>query len=117
MSCGRKMIVRSASQSRPTDSTKVFKTVCRSNAERLMTLSTSVVAVCCFNASLSSRVSRATSVSWPAADELRRRTAFGALPRVSVAVLRRVLAGPPLALDRRLIGSLYARDKVFNELA
>ena len=37
----------SASQSRAADSTSVSSTACRSKVERLMTLSTSAVAVCC----------------------------------------------------------------------
>ena len=37
----------SASHSRAADSTSVSSTVCRSKVERLMTLSTSAVAVCC----------------------------------------------------------------------
>ena len=37
----------SASQSCAADSTSVSSTGCRSNVERLMTLSTSAVAVCC----------------------------------------------------------------------
>ena len=37
----------SASQSRAANSTSVFSTVWRSKVERLMTLSTSAVAVCC----------------------------------------------------------------------
>src|SRR5215471_12936141 len=41
------MMVLSASQSRATDSTRVCSTVFRSNVERLMTLRTSAVAVCC----------------------------------------------------------------------
>src|SRR5262249_55510261 len=50
-----------------------------------------------------SRVSRATFVSWRAADELRGRTACGAI-RLLRAVFRRcALAGPPPALERRRI--------------
>ena len=57
------------------------------------------------SASFSSRASRATSASRPAADELRRRTVFGAMPRFSVIALRRrALTGSPPALERRLIG-------------
>ena len=55
----------SASHSRAADSVSVSSTVCRSKVERLMTLSTSAVAVCCsdserssvrWRSSLSSRV-------------------------------------------------------------
>ena len=41
------MAAISASQSRATDSTNVLSTDLRSNVERLMTFSTSAVAVCC----------------------------------------------------------------------
>jgi hypothetical protein len=55
-------------------------------------------------------VSRATSVSRVASEELR--TAFGALRRFSVTVLRRrALTGLPPALERPLIGSPKARDE------
>ena len=71
-----------------------------------MTWSTSDVAVCCSNASFSSRVSRATSVSWLAAEGLRRDAAFSALRRFSFTALRRrVLTGLPPALERRLTAS------------
>src|SRR5262249_8140114 len=43
MSERRKMCALSASQSRAADSTRVSSTVCKSNVERLMTLSTSAV--------------------------------------------------------------------------
>ena len=66
------------------------------------------MAVCCSNASFSSRVSRATFVSWLAAEEeLRRRADSGALRRFTVtAFRRRALTGLPPALERRLIASL-----------
>ncbi len=71
-----------------------------------MTRSTSEVAVCCSNASSRSRVSRATSVSWLAADGLLRGAAFGALRRFGIAALaRRVLTGLPTSLERRLTAS------------
>jgi hypothetical protein len=41
------MITESASQRRAADCTNVSSTACRSNVDRLMTLSTSAVAVCC----------------------------------------------------------------------
>ena len=41
------MAAISASHSRAADSTKVSSTVCRSKVERLITLSTSALAVCC----------------------------------------------------------------------
>jgi hypothetical protein len=66
--------------------------------EVLMILRTSAVAVCCSWASLSSRVSRATSVSWPAGEELRWRTAFRAF-----ALRLRALASLLLAVERRRI--------------
>ena len=58
----------------------------------------------------SSRASRATSVSWLGTETLRLLTAFGALRRLSVAVLRRRVFSPP-ALERRLIASPVAQDK------
>jgi hypothetical protein len=71
-----------------------------------MTFNTSDVAVCCSIDSRSSRASRATSVSRAAAEELRRRTAFGALRCFSFPVLRRrVLINLPPALERRFTAS------------
>src|SRR5204862_3250926 len=88
-----------------------LKAICRSNAERLMALSTWPVAVCCSRASTSSRVSRTTSASGPEADELLWRTAFGALPLFSANVFRRrALTGSPPALERRLIAFPEAQD-------
>src|SRR6516225_7932183 len=88
----------SAAQSRAADSTSVLSTVCRSNLDRLISLSTSAVALCCSSASSSSRRSLTTSVSWPEADELLWRTAFGAF-----ALRLRVLASLLLTLERRRI--------------
>jgi hypothetical protein len=51
-------------------------------------------------------VSRTTSVSWPEADELLWRTAFGAF-----ALRLRALVGLLLALERRLIALLKAQHK------
>ena len=45
------MAAMSASHSRAADSISVSSTACRSKVERLMTLSTSAVAVCCCNVS------------------------------------------------------------------
>ena len=59
----------SASHSRAADSTSVSSTVCRSKVERLMTLSTSAVAVCCCSdsrSSLSSRVFSIAMTAWSA---------------------------------------------------
>ena len=59
----------SASHSRAADSASVSSTVCRSNVERLMTLSTSAVAVCCCSdsrSSLSSRVFSIAMTAWAA---------------------------------------------------
>ena len=52
-----------ASQSSTAEDTSVSNTGCRSNAERLMTFSTSAVAVCCCSASLRSRVRASTLAS------------------------------------------------------
>ena len=48
----RNTIARSASHSRPAFSASVWNTGCRSNVERLITLSNSLVAVCCSRAIL-----------------------------------------------------------------
>ena len=50
-----------ASQSSTAEAISVSNTACRSNAERLMTFSTSAVAVCCCSASVRSRVRACTS--------------------------------------------------------
>src|SRR5262245_12830219 len=60
------MVARSASHSRAADSTSVSSTVCRSKVERLMTLSTSAVAVCCCSDSRSSLSKRAFSMAMTA---------------------------------------------------
>ena len=60
------MAAKSASQSRAADSTSVSSTVCRSKVERLMTLSTSAVAVCCCSDSRSSLSSRVFSMAMTA---------------------------------------------------
>src|SRR5215813_4345778 len=52
--CGRLIAPMSASQRRTADSISASSTVFRSNVERLMTLSTSAVAVCCWSDSRSS---------------------------------------------------------------
>ncbi len=62
----RKMKAVSASHSRAADSTSVSSTGCRSKVERLMTLSTSAVAVCCCRDSVSSCVRSSTFRSRPA---------------------------------------------------
>ncbi len=56
----------SASQSRATDSTSVLSTDLRSKVERLMTLSTSAVAVCCCSDCRNSLSSRAFSMAMTA---------------------------------------------------
>src|SRR5262249_48545141 len=54
-------MAKSALQRRPADSTSVCSTDFRSKVERLMTLSTSAVAVCCWRDSLNSSVRAFTS--------------------------------------------------------
>ncbi len=77
-----------------------------------MSLRISETAESCSNDSSRSRVSSTTFLSWLTADELRRRTAFGALRRFSVTVLRRrALTGLRPALERRLIAPPEAQDK------
>ena len=88
-------------------STTASNTACRSNADRLISLSTSEVAVCCSRASFRSRASRATSI-WPIRDELRRGAALGALRPFSFnALRRRALAGLPPALEGFFIASAH----------
>src|SRR5882724_12820341 len=60
------MTTVSASQRRAADSTSVSSTVCRSKVERLMTLSTSAVAVCCCSDSRSSLRRRVFSMAMTA---------------------------------------------------
>src|SRR6516164_3992965 len=63
------MAARSASQRRAADWTRVLRTALRSKVERLMTLSTSAVAVCCWSdsrSSLSSRVFSIAMTAWAA---------------------------------------------------
>jgi hypothetical protein len=55
----------SASHKRAADSTSVSSTFCRSNAQWLMTLRTSAVAVCCLSDSVSSFVRACTSSNSP----------------------------------------------------
>src|ERR1700730_1879496 len=57
------MAAAAASQRRAADSVSVSSTVCKSNAERLMTLSTSAVAVCCWRDSRSSLSRRVFSIA------------------------------------------------------
>src|SRR5262249_16094905 len=99
------MLTSSASQKRAVLLTTTSNTGRSSTGEALMVLRTSAVAVCCSCASCSSRRSRATSVSWPEADELLWRAAFGAF-----ALRLRALVGLLLALERRRIASLKAQD-------
>src|SRR6516162_4268298 len=94
----------SASQSRAADSTSVSSTACRSKVERLMTLSTSAVAACCFSASFSSRAWRLSSAFKSATEALPLRVAVGAVRRFGICALRlRALASLLLALERRRI--------------
>src|SRR6516165_2176486 len=65
-STGREMMPMSASQTCVADSTNVLSTVFRSNVDRLMTFSTSAVAVCCCRDSRSSLNSRAFSIAMTA---------------------------------------------------
>jgi hypothetical protein len=69
-----------------------------------MTRNISEVAVCCSNDSFNARVSRATLVSLPAADELPGRTAFEVTLLLRAAAFRPCALGDlPPALDRRRI--------------
>ena len=78
----------------------------------LMMRNTSAEAFSRSSASSRSRLNSATFASLPATEELRRRTAFGALRRFSVVVLRRCdSVDLPPALERRLIAFPKAQDK------
>src|SRR6516162_9930696 len=70
------MTTVSASQRRAADSTSVLSTVCRSKVERLVTLSTSAVAVCCCSDSRSSLSSREVALVRPSSRQDRNRSAF-----------------------------------------
>src|SRR5215469_2498619 len=94
-----------------------LKTGSSSPGDPPMTRNTSLVAACCSNASLSSRRSRATSVSWPEADELLWRTVFGAfalrlrpLDSLLLALERRRIAHPKGLGLRRFSKWHYSRD-------
>jgi hypothetical protein len=95
----------SARHSRAADSTRVSSTLCKSNTERLITLSASAVAACCSRASLSSRASLRTSVSGTRAKELLWRAAFK-----DFTLRLRALANLLLALERRRIAHPKAQD-------
>src|SRR3954454_650270 len=100
----------SALHKRAADSVSVLSTVCKSNDERLMTFSTSDIAVCWCSASLSSLASLATSPLECATEELRipaaldaflggllGLAALGALPCLDALFLPRCfLLGKPL---------------------
>ena len=87
----------------------------RSPGDFEMRRKTSEAAVSRSSASSRSRLNSATFASLPATEELRRRTAFGALRRFSVVVLRRCdFADLPLALERRLIAFPKAQDKALQ---
>src|SRR5262249_48640106 len=93
------------SQSRRALSAIMSNTGWTSVVERLMTLSTSAVAICCSRASFRSRVSPTTSGSWPETEELLWRTAFRVL-----ALRLRALASLLLVLERRRIAYPQAKD-------
>ena len=79
--------------------------------ERLMTLSTSAVARCCWSAASRSRVSRATFVPSRTADDLRE-GAVGARRLLRAPVLRRcALVCSPPALERRRIAAPRLRTR------
>jgi hypothetical protein len=94
------MTTVSASQRRTADWTSVSSTACRSKVERLITFSTSAVAVSRFKESFSSWVSRATSVLRAGAAARWDRT-LGALRPFGFEALRnRALTGLLPALER-----------------
>jgi hypothetical protein len=84
---------------------RVFVLKCLISRSRRLAVSRS-------SASSRSRISRATTVSWPAMEAPRLRMAFGALRRFGVDCLRRrAYRGLLIALERRLIAFLKAQDK------
>src|SRR5262245_15707009 len=98
------MHAMSASHSRAADSTSESSTACRSKVDRLITLSTSDVAVCCSRALASSRVRALTCSCRSARVELAGRAAVGALLRLGFLGLACcVFAGLRLMARRRLI--------------
>src|SRR6516165_6388052 len=112
------MFAKSASHNFAADSTKVSKTTCRSKVERLMTLSTSAVARCCWSVSSRSRLNRATFAFKSEEGGRGWRTAFGAMRLLRAPVLRRgALVGSPPPLDRRRIAAPRAQGEVSFSLA
>jgi hypothetical protein len=101
-----------ASQIRTPFSSIAANTGWRSPGELLIIWRTFEVAVCCSNASFNWLLSRAISVSWLAAEELRGRAPFRLLRSFAFAVLRRrASTGPPLTLERRFNVSPTLRTK------
>jgi hypothetical protein len=90
-----------ASQMRVAFSKIVSNTRSKLSRAELIMRNTSAVATCSWRASASSRLTRATSDSWLAADELRGRDASVPLGRFGAAGLRRRdLTGPALERPR-----------------
>src|ERR1700738_1436557 len=82
---------------------RLSSTACRSKVDRLITLSTSAVAVCCSRASASSRVRALTWSCRSARVELAGGAAVGAVLRLGFfVVLYCVFAGLLLIAQRRL---------------
>ena len=101
-----------ASQRRVALAKIVSRTLSRFPAELEIIRRTSAVAACCPSASSRSRVSRATSVSWPAGAEPRRGMALGALrPLGFNALLGSALAGLPPALEGFFIASAHGWER------
>ena len=103
-----------ASQMRVAFARMAWKTGPSAPAKELITCNTSDVAVCCSRASLSSRVSRATSASLIGTDD---DAVLDASRRFGFAALRRrVFAGLPLTLERRFIGSPVGSESILTGL-
>src|SRR6266487_3163886 len=100
----------SASQRRAADPTSVSSTACKSNVDRLMTLSTSAVAVCCCSDSRSSLSRRTFSMAMTAwlAKFLTKHGGFGIVRLHEVEVALR--SGRTEIGDRTLVDAMGAGD-------
>ena len=111
-----KMTPLSAAQSRAADSINAVQHSLQVESGAADDLEQSAVAVCCSSASSRSRVSRATFVSSPPADELRgaQPLANAALSRCRLAALRFSWFAP--ALERRRIAAPRLRTRHRGEI-
>jgi hypothetical protein len=117
----RKICALSTSHSRAADASSVSRTGLRSNAERLMILSTSAVAVCCSIVSFGSWVSRATFCFRRASEAAPRRATVGLLRRRALVPLPRcvfIAWVRPLSLTgsmNEMVDRLLASDRMIAD--